>query len=934
MEMRDYKESKTHRKSPKNSQRNNYLEQIPKQQLETDKDQALIKKYKQIQILNESINDSTLIQQDDILIPDQSNLFINSKQHLSNQGIINRQKTYNPSDIKGLKKKNGRPLKPLPKHLYIIKRYDATQILSQLNENSSYNLDYQPGDLKLIGNQFSSKPSPMPTQAYQNISPNGPRFNNKFNSSKQINDHKELLHFLKQKYQQQHDFIMKQEYQLMENKTTIKQKHFDIRNFDNYQQNQQIPMDQNIQRNQKNQSLDISIKSDLSNQERDTVMALEQNNLTQLKQSEANRHRKILSSVNARQKNSNTLTPLKKSERSRLLQQNLQSIKTEQINSDVKGSTADQLDRVNKMRKSTAMNQRLKPKKSQNTHSTHLLLQQKKIEDNEKIEKIFKLQKQIRAKYNDISVTQRQISKDEPYKYIVIRGNNSELVKKCLDQRGSDWQEISSNNTIFHFKWVPFSKGIRFDYLSSHGYKKMVNHFEYQEQISQKDWLMINLSKYCEQQRLNVFDFIPVTFIVNLNHQSSSFEMEKFNTMFTVLERANSLKYTNTNKYTIAKTMYQGHNFWLIKPPDFNRGRGVQVFNNLDQLKRTIQDYQQGVEINLGQDKTQKSVECQQIENKFAPVPQEQLLKNFTNLENVPNIVKTNQFVIQKYLEKPLLINRRKFDIRLWVLIAQDHKCYLFSEGYIRTSSFEFELTPQSIEKPHIHLTNNAVQKYNEYYGNFEEGNQLSFKQAAEMLKTDGIRCNFYDIIRDEITKIIFCMEVFGYDFILDENQRPWLIEVNTNPCLEESSGLLRKLIPRMIDDSLKLTVDVIFPPKKQKQSQKVQIEVKEESLLEETDISIQLGSQPGIGSAGPTHIHSNDQVPTIKVESPKPRAFSQTQKVFNNGQSQSNNSHQNTNQPHQLSSNQQSSQSKTNFPVEGYSDFDNMWNFIYQLKQ
>lgn len=58
-------------------------------------------------------------------------------------------------------------------------------------------------------------------------------------------------------------------------------------------------------------------------------------------------------------------------------------------------------------------------------------------------------------------------------------------------------------------------------------------------------------------------------------------------------------------------------------------------------------------------------------------------------------------------------------------------------------------------------------------------------------------------------------MEIFGYDFILDENQKPWLIEVNTNPCLEESSTLLRNLIPRMIDDSLKLTVDVIFPPKK-----------------------------------------------------------------------------------------------------------------------
>jgi len=58
-----------------------------------------------------------------------------------------------------------------------------------------------------------------------------------------------------------------------------------------------------------------------------------------------------------------------------------------------------------------------------------------------------------------------------------------------------------------------------------------------------------------------------------------------------------------------------------------------------------------------------------------------------------------------------------------------------------------------------------------------------------------------------------FCMEIFGYDFMVDENMRPWLIEVNTNPCLEESNKLLTQLIPRMLDDAFKLTLDVMFPP-------------------------------------------------------------------------------------------------------------------------
>ena len=39
--------------------------------------------------------------------------------------------------------------------------------------------------------------------------------------------------------------------------------------------------------------------------------------------------------------------------------------------------------------------------------------------------------------------------------------------------------------------------------------------------------------------------------------------------------------------------MYQGGNIWLIKPNDFNRGRGVKLFNNLEQLKELIKEFTQ-----------------------------------------------------------------------------------------------------------------------------------------------------------------------------------------------------------------------------------------------------------------------------------------------------------------------------------------------------
>lgn len=43
--------------------------------------------------------------------------------------------------------------------------------------------------------------------------------------------------------------------------------------------------------------------------------------------------------------------------------------------------------------------------------------------------------------------------------------------------------------------------------------------------------------------------------------------------------------------------MFDGHNLWVLKPNDFNRGRGVNLFNSLDQLKKLINDYTVGVEI-------------------------------------------------------------------------------------------------------------------------------------------------------------------------------------------------------------------------------------------------------------------------------------------------------------------------------------------------
>lgn len=83
--------------------------------------------------------------------------------------------------------------------------------------------------------------------------------------------------------------------------------------------------------------------------------------------------------------------------------------------------------------------------------------------------------------------------------------------------------------------------------------------------------------------------------------------------------------------------------------------------------------------------------------------------------------MKSDIFVLQKYIEKPLLLDDRKFDIRVWAMInmidTSAPKCYVFREGYIRMSGHKFTLTQDSIDNMLIHLTNNAVQQYDQHYG-------------------------------------------------------------------------------------------------------------------------------------------------------------------------------------------------------------------------
>jgi len=79
-----------------------------------------------------------------------------------------------------------------------------------------------------------------------------------------------------------------------------------------------------------------------------------------------------------------------------------------------------------------------------------------------------------------------------------------------------------------------------------------------------------------------------------------------------------------------------------------------------------------------------------------------------------------------------------------------------------------------------------------------------------QKLTTDTVRAT-YDLLNPKGWQ--HCFEIFGYDFMIDEQFKVYLIEANTNPCLELCSPLLAKIIPNMVDNAFRIAVDPLFPP-------------------------------------------------------------------------------------------------------------------------
>ena len=84
------------------------------------------------------------------------------------------------------------------------------------------------------------------------------------------------------------------------------------------------------------------------------------------------------------------------------------------------------------------------------------------------------------------------------------------------------------------------------------------------------------------------------------------------------------------------------------------------------------------------------------------------------------------------------------------------------------------------------------------------------FWPEIERLVTDSIKATATKIDPNRIRN---CFEVLGYDFMIDENYRVYLIEVNTNPSLtyKQGASVLAQFIPEMLDNSFRIALDPVY---------------------------------------------------------------------------------------------------------------------------
>ncbi len=263
------------------------------------------------------------------------------------------------------------------------------------------------------------------------------------------------------------------------------------------------------------------------------------------------------------------------------------------------------------------------------------------------------------------------------------------------------------------------------------------------------------------------------TFINNTSNNERPTERPKQDSIKDLLpEIENILKKLSVN---LPQYVLEGSkNVWIVKPGGLSRGRGVHCIDQLNDI--------------------------------------------------LSNVKPCNQTIIQKYIENPLVINGRKFDIRQWVLVTDLNPLtvWLFETPYVRFGAENYHI--DDFKNVFSQLTGNSIAKHSDKFNTGEiEGDMWENAQFREFLKkTYG--GDPWIQIQKKIEKIVILslecakhklfnrknnFEVFGFDIMLDDKLNVYIIEINASPDWTYSTKVTEKLVKIASDDIMKVVLDL-----------------------------------------------------------------------------------------------------------------------------
>nr|XP_014273460.1 uncharacterized protein LOC106679052 isoform X3 [Halyomorpha halys] len=296
--------------------------------------------------------------------------------------------------------------------------------------------------------------------------------------------------------------------------------------------------------------------------------------------------------------------------------------------------------------------------------------------------------------------------------------------------------------------------------------QRVVEMIRYHQHADIDEWHFSVVSE--EDWNVFIYRFYDVV------HQDAKFQINHQNINIPKLTYACEKLSAIFEKY-FPDTKHDGHrNLWIVKPSNGSCGRGVKVFKRLNE----IQQY------------------CKP----------------------------TNSYVIQKYIENPLLIYQTKFDVRQWFLITSVYPLviWMYNECYLRFCSQQFSLT--NVHES-VHLCNNSIQyKYKNGIRNpqLPEDNMWADSTFQTYLSDrdsstvwPGIKHKMQEAIiaaclvsQDKMYHRTNSFHLYGADFMITPDYDVWLIEINTHPSMKYSTSVTTRMCKEVLQDTLKVGLD------------------------------------------------------------------------------------------------------------------------------